>query len=203
MKPLIKIIFPIYRYVYHLLTTLRMKLYLKMLKIKLKKLGHNCRIYYPYITNPTKVSLGHHVYVNRNCDFIATGGEITVGSFVMFGPGVKLIAQNHNVSDWTKPMILSNDYDSGNVIIEDDVWIGANTIVTSGVTVGRGSVIAAGAVVTKNVPPYSIVGGVPAKVMKFRFEKNIMAKAASIDLNDFTNVKINWLTWGSGNKAKK
>lgn len=55
------------------------------------------------------------------------------------------------------------------VIIEDDVWAGANITILKGVTIGRGSVIAAGAVVTKSCPPYSIIGGIPAKVLKFRF----------------------------------
>ena len=55
------------------------------------------------------------------------------------------------------------------VIIEDDVWTGANITILKGVTIGRGSVIAAGAVVNKSCPPYSIIGGVPAKVLKYRF----------------------------------
>lgn len=55
------------------------------------------------------------------------------------------------------------------VVIEDDVWIGANVTILKGVTIGRGSVVAAGAVVTKSCPPYSIIGGVPAKVLKMRF----------------------------------
>lgn len=57
------------------------------------------------------------------------------------------------------------------VVIEDDVWCGANVTILKGVTIGRGAVIAAGAVVTKSCPPYSIVGGVPAKILKYRFNK--------------------------------
>ena len=57
------------------------------------------------------------------------------------------------------------------VVIEDDVWVGANVTILKGVTIGHGSVVAAGAVVTKSCPPYSIIGGVPAKVLRRRFEK--------------------------------
>jgi acetyltransferase-like isoleucine patch superfamily enzyme len=60
-----------------------------------------------------------------------------------------------------------NDLD---VVIEDDVWIGTRAIILHGVTIGRGAIIGAGAVVTKNVPPYAIVGGVPAKIIKFRWD---------------------------------
>ena len=63
-----------------------------------------------------------------------------------------------------------NVYDQP-VVIEDDVWVGANVTILKGVTIGHGSVVAAGAVVTKSCPPYSIIGGVPAKVLRKRFEE--------------------------------
>ena len=66
------------------------------------------------------------------------------------------------------------------VVIEDDVWIGANVTRLKGVTIGRGSVVAAGAVVTKSCPPYSIIGGVPAKVLKMRFTPEEIVKHESI-----------------------
>jgi len=197
MKKLINKLFPVYKFLYHQITTSKVNIYMKILKLKLKHLGDNCRIYYPYITEPFNVSIGHHVYVNRNCDFISTGGTITVGNYVMFGPGVKLIAQNHDISDWTKPMIFSSKYNVGHVVIEDDVWIGANAIIVSGVKIGRGSVIAAGAVVTHTVPPYTIVAGVPAKVVKNRFTDNIKASAMKLSLDNFKDYNINWLNWGT------
>lgn len=66
------------------------------------------------------------------------------------------------------------------VVIEDDVWIGANVTILKGVTIGRGSVVAAGVVVTKSCPPYSIIGGVPAKVLKMRFTPEEIVKHESI-----------------------
>ena len=62
----------------------------------------------------------------------------------------------------------------GNIIVDDDVWIGYRAIIMSGVHIGQGAIVAAGAVVTKDVPPYAIVGGVPAKVIKYRFEPGII-----------------------------
>ena len=82
------------------------------------------------------------------------------------GPGVRIHATNHS-ADLHLPMMLQ-PLREADVVIEDDVWLGANVIVTSGVRIGRGAIVAAGAVVTKDVPPYAIVGGVPAKVLRMR-----------------------------------
>ena len=70
----------------------------------------------------------------------------------------------------------------GNIVIKDDVWIGQNAIICSGVTVGQGAVVAAGAIVTKNVEPYAIVAGNPAKVIKYRFEKELRESLINIDI---------------------
>lgn len=75
----------------------------------------------------------------------------------------------------------------GDIIIDDDVWIGFRATIISGVHIGQGAVIAAGAVVTKDVPPYAIVGGVPAKVIKYRFEENIRNKLLQVDFSKLDN----------------
>ena len=69
----------------------------------------------------------------------------------------------------------------GDIIVEDDVWIGCRVTVLSGVHIGQGAVVAAGALVTKDVPPYAIVGGVPAKVIKYRFEPEMIEELLKID----------------------
>ena len=79
----------------------------------------------------------------------------------------------------------------GDIIIDDDVWIGYRVIIMSGVHVGQGAIIAAGAVVTKDIPPYAIVGGVPAKIIKFRFSKNIIEKLLEIDYKKINDGFIN------------
>lgn len=72
-------------------------------------------------------------------------------------------------------------------MIEDDVWIGTDVLVMSGITISKGAVVAAGSVVVKNVPPYSIVGGNPAKIIKMRFEESIIEKFISIDFSEIDN----------------
>ncbi len=69
-----------------------------------------------------------------------------------------------------------NAHDDQDIVVEDDVWIGARAIILKGVTIGKGSIVGAGAVVTKTIPPYSIVGGIPAKVLRFRFSKEEIVK---------------------------
>ena len=78
----------------------------------------------------------------------------------------------------------------GNIIIDDDVWIGFGATIMSGVHIGQGAVIAAGSVVTKDVPPYAIVGGVPAKVIKYRFPSDIIDELLKIDYNKMTEDMI-------------
>ncbi|MFI3284164.1 MAG: CatB-related O-acetyltransferase [Erysipelotrichaceae bacterium] len=72
----------------------------------------------------------------------------------------------------------------GNILVHDDVWIGLNAIIMSGIEIGQGAIIAAGSVVTKNVPPYAIVGGNPAKILKYRFSKSVIDELLNIDYKD-------------------
>jgi acetyltransferase-like isoleucine patch superfamily enzyme len=92
-------------------------------------------------------------------------GGITIGNRVYTAPLVQLLAVNHVYSDPDRPMVEQGITAEG-IVVEDDVWIGAGAIVTDGVRIGRGAVVAAGAVVTRDVPPHTVVGGVPARVLK-------------------------------------
>lgn len=92
-------------------------------------------------------------------------GGITIGDRVYTAPMVQLLAVNHIYSDPNRPMIEQGITAAG-IVIEDDVWIGAGAVVTDGVRIGKGAVVAAGAVVTKDVPPHTVVAGVPARVLK-------------------------------------
>jgi acetyltransferase-like isoleucine patch superfamily enzyme len=85
----------------------------------------------------------------------------------MMSPGVSIYAENHIFSDLTLPM-KDQGVTVSFVVIEDDCWIASNCIILAGVTVGKGSVVAAGSVVTKDVPPYSVVAGSPATIIKSR-----------------------------------
>ncbi len=92
-------------------------------------------------------------------------GGVTIGNRVYTSPFTQIIAVNHVFDDPQKPFVEQGITAEG-IVIEDDVWIGAGAIITDGVRVGNGAVIAAGAVVTKNVPSHTVVGGIPATVIK-------------------------------------
>lgn len=114
-----------------------------------------------------------------------TDAPCAIGKKVLFGPHPTIITGDHRIdvlgkyiADVTveeKFVNGENHYDQP-VTIEDDVWCGANVTILKGVTIGRGSVVAAGAVVTKSFPPYSIIGGVPAKLLKMRFTEEEIKK---------------------------
>lgn len=110
--------------------------------------------------------IGNNVGIAQNC-FIQVRGSVRIGSNVIFGPNVSIFSENHNYSDTTIPIMDQGATRKG-VIIEDDVWLGSGSKILDGVTIGKGSIVASGAVVNKDIPPYSIVGGIPAKVLKTR-----------------------------------
>ena len=123
-------------------------------------------------TNPSNMYLGNDVFIADGAVFSASLASITIGNKVMFGPQVMIRTGNHNTREIGRYMFdvkNKREDDDLPVRIEDDVWVGARVIILKGVTIGKGSIIAAGAVVSRDVPPYSIAGGVPAKVIKMRF----------------------------------
>ena len=99
--------------------------------------------------------------------YIGCSGFIEIGRNVMMGPRVNLMSENHAFTRTDIPM-KEQGVTRSFIRIEDDVWIGVNATILAGVTVGRGAIIAAGAVVTKDVAPFTVVGGVPAKLIKER-----------------------------------
>lgn len=129
--------------------------------------------------------VGNHVHIGYHADFVATRSKIIIGDHVVFGPHVSIRGGDHRVDVIGAYMDEVNDEqklpeNDADVIFEGDNWIGMNVTILKGVTIGRGAVIAAGAVVVKDVPRYSIVGGVPAKLLKMRFTKEEILKHESL-----------------------
>lgn len=113
------------------------------------------------------ISLGKKSHINQYCCIWASkNSRIILGDNLLMGPGAKIFSSNHNTK-LGRPM-NEQEWEEKDVIIGNDVWIGANTVIVPGVKIGDGSIVAAGAVVTKDVAPNSIVGGVPAKMIKER-----------------------------------
>jgi len=110
--------------------------------------------------------IGNNVGIAQNC-FIQVRGQVKIGNNVIFGPNVSLFSENHNFDNPELPVSVQGEKRIG-VTIEDGAWIGTRAVILDGVTVSKNSIVAAGSVVSKNVPPYSIVAGVPAKVIKSR-----------------------------------
>lgn len=100
-------------------------------------------------------------------NFIGVRGAVTIGNDVLFGPRVSIHSENHNSGQTDVPIRRQGETRAG-VIIEDDCWIGSGAIIVDGVIIHRGSIVAAGAVVTKDVPPFSVVAGVPARIVRQR-----------------------------------
>jgi acetyltransferase-like isoleucine patch superfamily enzyme len=137
-----------------------------------KKHGKN-NVFFPTKSSFSynNIILGNDVYIGPGANFSSIT-IISIGNKVIFGPNVTIMGGDHNISAIGKYMYDVKEKLPGNdlpVVIEDDVWIGTGVIILKGVRVGTGAVVAAGSVVTKNVEPYSIIAGVPAKKIKMRF----------------------------------
>ena len=145
------------------------------IKISMGKCGKNVMI--KPMTSVFKglenIYISDDVRIARYATIYTTKAKVYIGSKTGIAPYLKIITGNHQIDDvghymfdGDVPKRPENDKD---VIIEGDSWFGINVTILSGVTIGRGSIIAAGAVVTHSFPPYSIIGGVPAKLIKYRF----------------------------------
>lgn len=183
----------------------------KNLKIKYLAQVKNCSF------GENNVIYDHAILSNitiGNYSYISPGSIIrkaTIGKFCSIGPNVKIGIGNHYVPEYvtTHPAFFTNDKicDTAsfvdrtyfnflkNTTVGNDVWIGANAVIIDGVHIGDGSIIAAGAVVTKDVTPYAIVGGVPAKVIKYRFNKEQIKKLLELKWWDRD---VSWLKNNTG-----
>lgn len=134
------------------------------------------------------IVLGNDVYIGPGAVLSASVSGIIFGNKIQLGPNVTMMGGDHNTSVIGKYMfdvvekLPEND---AAIIIEDDVWIGTGAIILKGVRIGQGAIIAAGAVVNKDVPCYSIAGGIPAKVLKMRFtEEQITEHKKGLNVRD-------------------
>ena len=127
--------------------------------------GFDCKI---YASEFSKVKIGSNCSFNSNVMINARGkGSIIIGDNVLIAPNVVLRSSDHSFDDLEKT-INKQGMKDGTIVIKNNVWIGSNSVILKNITIGEGSVIAAGAVVTRDIEPYTVVGGVPAKIIKKR-----------------------------------
>lgn len=135
-----------------------------------KKAGKNINIEHgAFFGSGRDIEIGDNSGIGLNC---RVSGPLKIGSEVMMGPDVMIFTQNHRNDRLDIPMRLQTDPKKA-VVIEDDVWIAARVIILPGVTIHRGAIVGAGAIVTKDVPEYAIVGGNPARIIRYRNGKDV------------------------------
>lgn len=163
------------------------KYYIKLIifRIRWRKQNNHNRTTVHRLFDLKKVTVGRETYGALNVYSYSDDKEkLVIGNYVSIAGDVKfLLGGNHKMDAVTSFPIerfflsgIDEAWSKGPIIIEDDVWIGMNAIILSGVHIGQGAVISAGAVVTKDVEPYSIVGGNPAKLIKYRFDASLREK---------------------------
>jgi acetyltransferase-like isoleucine patch superfamily enzyme len=142
---------------------------------------------------PDHIRIGYCVYFGK---YVTVEANITIGNYVLIANRVGFVGRHDHdysaigypvrLSPWVGDLEVGHPHRKEQVIVEDDVWIGYNSTVLTGVTIGKGSIVAAGSLVTKDIAPYSIVGGVPARELGRRFsDEEILEHEAKIKTGEF------------------
>lgn len=156
-------------------TKRRLRLFLRSLLMKYRRLfryrfrrcGPGVYIGPRVVVRPNTCSIGRETFIGPEC-WLAVD-DLTIDSFVMFAGRVSVVGGDHRFDVVGTPSIYAGRDVSKPVIVEDDAWIGHRALIMHGVRIGEGAIVASGALVTKDVEPYSIVAGVPAKLLRMRF----------------------------------
>lgn len=145
-----------------------------------KSCGKKVSVGKNFICTPKRLSIGNHTAIGPNCVFYCSMADLKIGSYVMISPNVTIITGSHKADVIGKNMIEVSEqekiesgiekYDK-EVVIEDDVWIGANVLILKGVTIGRGSIIHSGQVIEKSIKPYTVYINEKIQIKRFSEEE--------------------------------
>lgn len=171
------------------------------IKWRIKNEHNNTILEYPYSFSD-HITVGKGTYGPISAIIASPNNYLKIGNYCSIASNVSFIVSGEHtinrISTYPFKIFITNEevYDAsskGDIVVGDDVWIGFGATILSGVHIGQGAVVAAGAVVTKDVPPYAIVGGVPAKVVKYRFDPEIIEELLKIDYSklDYDQIRCN------------
>lgn len=178
---------------------LKRNIVLNKFKRNWRKLNKNNYTYARNLFPSEVVEVGDYSYGDLNVITFSKEKKLKIGRFVSIASNVNFLldaehSTNHISTYPFKNKILNmtnpEAFGKGDIVVDDDVWFGYGATVISGVHIGQGAVIAANSLVTKDVPPYAIVGGVPATIIKYRFSKEIIDELIKINYKDFDEKKI-------------
>lgn len=145
------------------------------------------------------VKVGNYTYGNLTVLNYNKNEKLYIGNYCSIASGVVFVLNaDHPINristfPFKVKCLYTESFEAvskGDILVDDDVWIGQNAIILSGVHIHQGAVVAAGAVVTKDVPPYAIVGGVPAKIIKYRFDPEMIEELLKVDYSKLTKEMI-------------
>lgn len=158
-----------------------------------------------YLINNKRLFIGEYTYQWQSLiidEYVGSEAKVSIGKFCSIAKNVRIITGGIHPTDWISTFPFRNQFNlpgknrdgmpktNGDIIVGHDVWIGTGVTILSGVKIGNGAVVATGAVVTKDIPAYAIVGGVPAKVIKYRFTPNQIKDLEMINWYDWNIEKI-------------
>lgn len=168
----------------------KVSIHKKYFKSKWRKMNrHNSTVVGDYFFNLNNVQCGRFTYGTLNVVMFSDIAKLIIGDFCSIAANVVFIVSGEHeggfLSTFPFKRIVANKGkeagSKGNIVVKDDVWFGYGSMILSGVIIGQGAIIAAGAIVTKDVPPYAIVAGVPAKIVGYRFNDVIRDTLTNFD----------------------